>query len=55
MAKEEVTGPRIERKSGTGAPKDTVDYVTPPAARKNGEGKPTPPVPPQFRKFGAPK
>jgi hypothetical protein len=55
MAKEEVTGPRIKRKSGVGAPKETVDYVTPPAARKNGKGNPTPPVSPKLRKFGGPK
>jgi len=55
MAKEEVAGPQIKRKSGAGAPKETREYVTPAAARKTGKGAPTPPVPPQFRKFGAPK
>lgn len=52
MAKEEVLGPKIKRKSGVGAPKETTDYVTPPAARKNGKGKPTPPVPAKSRKTG---
>ena len=55
MAREEILGPNIKRKSGVGGPKETVEYVTPPAARKTGKGAPTPPVPPQFRRFGQPK
>ena len=55
MAKKEVLGPNIKRKSGVGAPKQFTEYVTPPAARKTGKGAPTPPVPKQLRRFGAPK
>jgi len=55
MAQEKVVGPQIKRKSGTGAPSETRNYVTPPAARKAGKGAPTPPVSKQFRRFGEPK
>jgi hypothetical protein len=55
MAMEPIIGPKIERKSGTGAPVEKGSYVTLAGARKTGNGAPTPVVPPQFRKFGPPK
>ena len=55
MAMDEVLGPQIKRKSGTGAPVQKIHTVTPPALRKTGKGAPTPPVPKNLRKFGGPK